>query len=114
MFLTVLAAKFRILVPKYIWHFKGEDVDADHELEQAPTVKQFALAWTPYLAIAVLLLVTRMSAFGLKDILKGSASTFTTSSVSKAWTLRFSGRTIPGFSPSYWWHWSPPCAAACR
>ncbi len=33
MFLTVLAAKFRILVPKYIWHFKGEDVDADHELE---------------------------------------------------------------------------------
>ena len=71
MFLTVLAAKFRILVPKYIWHFKGEDVDADHELEQAPTVKQFALAWTPYLAIAVLLLVTRMSAFGLKDILKG-------------------------------------------
>lgn len=70
-FLTVLAAKFRILVPKYIWHFKGEDVDADHELEQAPTVKQFALAWTPYLAIAVLLLVTRMSAFGLKDILKG-------------------------------------------
>lgn len=71
MFLTVLAAKFRILVPKYIWHFKGEDVDADHELEQAPTVRQFALAWTPYLAIAVLLLVTRMSAFGLKDILKG-------------------------------------------
>lgn len=71
MFLTVLAAKFRILVPKYVWHFKGKEADTGDKLENAPTTKQFVLAWTPYLAIALLLLVTRVSAFGLKDILKG-------------------------------------------
>lgn len=71
MFLTVLAAKFRILVPKYVWHFKNTDADTEDEPEFAPTKKQFLLAWTPYLAIALLLLLTRVSAFGLKDILKG-------------------------------------------
>ena len=70
MILTVLAAKFGVLVPKYIWHFKGKEVDADSELGQAPSLKQFALAWTPYLAIALLLLLSRISAFGLNDILK--------------------------------------------
>lgn len=71
MILTVLAAKFHILVPKYVWHFKNAKADTELDLEDPPTKKQFLLAWTPYLAIALLLLVTRMSTFGLKDILKG-------------------------------------------
>ncbi len=71
MLLTVLAAKFRILVPKYVWHFKNSNTNVEQNLEEVPTKKQFLLAWTPYFSIALLLLVTRVSAFGLKDILKG-------------------------------------------
>ena len=71
MFLTVLAARFHILVPKHRWRFRTDAATPQTDLGTPPTTGQFLLAWTPYLAIAVLLFVTRVDAFGLKDILKG-------------------------------------------
>lgn len=71
MFLTVLAARFHILVPKHRWRFRTDAATPQTDLGTPPTTGQFFLAWTPYLAIAVLLFVTRVDAFGLKDILKG-------------------------------------------
>ena len=71
MFLTVLAARFHILVPKHRWRFRTDAATPQTGLGTPPTTGQFLLAWTPYLAIAVLLFVTRVDVFGLKDILKG-------------------------------------------
>ena len=71
MFLTVLAARFHILVPKHCWRFRTDAATPQTDLGTPPTTGRFLLAWTPYLAIAVLLFVTRVDAFGLKDILKG-------------------------------------------
>lgn len=71
MFLTVLAARFHILVPKHRWRFRTDVATPQTDLGTPPTTGQFFLAWTPYLAIAVLLFVTRVDVFGLKDILKG-------------------------------------------
>ena len=71
MFLTVLAARFHILVPKHCWRFRTDAATPQTDLGTPPTTGKFLLAWTPYLAIAVLLFVTRVDAFGLKDILKG-------------------------------------------
>lgn len=71
MFLTVLAARFHILVPKHRWRFRTDAATPQTDLGTPPTTGQFFLAWTPYLAIAALLFVTRVDAFGLKDILKG-------------------------------------------
>ena len=71
MFLTVLAARFHILVPKHRWRFRTDAATPQTDLGTPPTTGQFLLAWTPYLAIAVLLFVTRVDVFGLKDILKG-------------------------------------------
>lgn len=72
MFLTVLAAKFRILVPQYRWHFKGTASNSIQTDANSVSLKQFLLAWTPYLAIALLLFLTRVDAIGLKAILKST------------------------------------------
>lgn len=71
MFLTVLAARFHVLVPKHCWRFRTDAATPQTDLGTPPATGQFLLAWTPYLAIAVLLFVTRVDAFGLKEILKG-------------------------------------------
>ena len=76
---TVLLAKFKILTPKTIWKFptdnssnanekvasKGEEI-----IEQKPAKKiNMFMAWLPYIIIVVLLVITRIPAIGLKDIL---------------------------------------------
>ena len=71
MFLTVLAARFHILVPKHCWRFRVDTATPQTALGVPPTTGKFLLAWTPYLAIAALLFVTRVDAFGLKELLKG-------------------------------------------
>ena len=55
MFLTVLAARFHILVPKHCWRFRKEVSGPSSDLGEPPTTGQFLLAWTPYLVIALLL-----------------------------------------------------------
>lgn len=70
--LTILAAQKRILTPKMIWHFR---YNVRRELEEqptgldAPTAREMMKAWLPYLVIAVLLLLTRIPAIGLKALL---------------------------------------------
>ncbi len=77
LFITVFAAGKRFLTPKYVWKFKGQaqkeasaDVPAKEAKEEPPvTVSSLAQAWLPYLIIAVVLLLTRVPAFGLKSLL---------------------------------------------
>ena len=66
-----LLAALTFLVPKHCWRFRTDAATPQTDLGTPPTTGKFLLAWTPYLAIAVLLFVTRVDAFGLKDILKG-------------------------------------------
>lgn len=70
--LTILAASNRILTPKMVWHFRynvrRELDDIPYGLD-APTAREMMKAWLPYLVIAVLLLMTRIPAFGLKALL---------------------------------------------
>lgn len=70
--LTILAAQKRILTPKMAWHFR---YNVRRELDDlptgldAPTAREMMKAWLPYLVIAILLLMTRIPAFGLKALL---------------------------------------------
>lgn len=71
--ISVLAAKYGILLPKYVWKFADER--KQEERTQETKMKQAALpellkAWTPYLAVSVLLVLTRVPAFGLKAVLQ--------------------------------------------
>ena len=79
--LTVLFAKRGWLCPKEPWDFgprgdwdkswlSTEPVKADFESSLHP-----ALAWLPYLLIALLLVATRLDWFGLKGLLTSSACT---------------------------------------
>ena len=73
--LTVLAARFKFLTPKNVWHFGPEEQWDDswkatikpEEPKQSnmPLVK----AWLPYVLIAVILVATRIPALGLKGLL---------------------------------------------
>lgn len=77
--LTALMAKFKILTPKNVWKFQKEEVaennvNENKKLEENnpnPNKKKISLfmAWLPYIIIVVLLVVTRIPAIGLKDIL---------------------------------------------
>lgn len=68
--LTVFAAHKRFLTPKMVWHFR---YNVRKNLDVAPldavTAKAMLKAWLPYLIIAILLLLTRIPAFGLKALL---------------------------------------------
>ncbi len=69
--ITVVAAQKHFLTPKMVWHFRynirkeQEPMKPDNSL----TALDMAKAWLPYLVIAVLLLLTRIPAFGLKALL---------------------------------------------
>ncbi|MCD8008671.1 MAG: L-lactate permease, partial [Clostridiales bacterium] len=71
LFITVIAAQRHFLTPKMVWHFRynirkeQEPMEPDNSL----TVLDMVKAWLPYLIIAVLLLLTRIPAFGLKALL---------------------------------------------
>ena len=74
--ITVIAAKKGFLVPKTIWNF-GEEKDWDDSWKAtkklAPSKKSnmsLIKAWLPYVFIAFLLVVTRVPALGLKQILQ--------------------------------------------
>lgn len=69
-FLTVLAARFRVCTPKHCWRFQNQGDTPANDLGIPPTTGQFLLAWCPYFAIALLLFVTRVDAFGLKGLLQ--------------------------------------------
>lgn len=93
---TVFAAGKGILVPKRIWKFAeqqegnggrtsdthrhttaasadGKQCRTSAQSDKKVTLKDVILAWMPYVIIAVVLLLTRIPAFGLKALLNGAA-----------------------------------------
>lgn len=80
--ITILAAKRKFLVPKQVWNFGPED-SWDEKWKAVtppsePKQRELSLlrAWIPYILIAVLLIVTRIPALGLKGILNDVDSIF--------------------------------------
>jgi lactate permease len=82
LFLVVVAAKKGFLVPKKQWNFGTEEDWEESWKSSAKTEKESAgslsliKAWLPYALIAILLVVTRIPAFGIKDILINPDSIF--------------------------------------
>ena len=80
--LTVLAAKKGFLVPKRVWSFADksewdESWKASHApAEPKPSNMSLIKAWLPYVLIAVILILTRIPALGIKDMLNNMDSIF--------------------------------------
>lgn len=75
---TVLLAKFKILTPKRVWNFQSQKdeklPEEKQEIEEEPKKKiNMFMAWLPYIIIVILLVITRIPAIGLKDILNQGA-----------------------------------------
>jgi lactate permease len=70
--IVLLAAKKNILTPKTIWRFAKNDKEKEDQIavDISPRISTLK-AWTPYVLIAVILLITRIPSFGLKAILAG-------------------------------------------
>lgn len=80
--ITVIAAKYKFLTPKTVWHFGKESEwdeswKATHPLT-APKDSNMSLikAWVPYVIIALVLVVTRIPALGIKGLLNDVSSIF--------------------------------------
>ena len=80
--ITVLAAKFKFLTPKKIWHFGPESEWEDgwkaSQPPAPPKESKMSLvkAWIPYMIIAALLVATRIPALGIKGMLNEAGSIF--------------------------------------
>ncbi len=105
--LTVFAAKKGFLVPKKVWTF-GENTEQAQTLskintEQNPSADATEMplwrAWLPYVIIGIILVATRIEAFGLKKIFSGfSLDTGNIFGVSGA-SYSFKPLWIPGIVP---------------
>ena len=106
--LTVLAARFNILTPKKSWHFGGEETWEESwkatQLPAEPKESKMGLltAWLPYLLIALLLVITRIPALGLKGILNDPDSVFVLQT-GNLWNVPNTGFSlkwayVPGFA----------------
>lgn len=74
--IVVLAAKFKFLTPKTVWHF-GDESEWDEgwkaSVPPAPPKEskmRLLKAWIPYVLIAAILVATRIPALGLKAMLQ--------------------------------------------
>lgn len=65
---TVFAAKKKFLVPKTVWTFSESQ-----EVQRTEKHINLFLAWLPYVLIAALLIITRLPALGIKDIINTNA-----------------------------------------
>lgn len=80
--ITVLAAKFKFLTPKEVWHFDDESQWEDSwkatHMPAPPKESKMSLmkAWLPYVLIALILVATRIPALGLKGLLNDESSIF--------------------------------------
>lgn len=67
--ITIFAAKKKFLVPKAVWKFAhAQQVEKSHK-----HINLF-LAWFPYILIAAILIITRLPALGIKNIINTNAS----------------------------------------
>jgi len=69
---TVFAAKRGFLIPKEVWTFGAQDGVLDASRETPGAAMSPVLAWTPYVLVAVLLVLTRLDVGGLKGLLTSS------------------------------------------
>ncbi|GHT59935.1 lactate permease [Spirochaetia bacterium] len=75
---VIIAAKFKFLTPRHVWDFPGVAKAAPGAggpaVEKVPAVSapkmSLLKAWSPYVIIAALLLITRIPALGIKGILQ--------------------------------------------
>ncbi|MBR3640949.1 MAG: L-lactate permease [Oscillibacter sp.] len=75
LFILVALIKKGVLVPKDVWTFEGYREWGDPSWQSGTTVSAVRdkglsplMAWTPYIIIFILLLMTRLNAFGLKTL----------------------------------------------
>ena len=80
--ITVVAAKFKFLTPRKVWHF-GDESQWDPSWRatlpaKPPKESKMGLvkAWIPYVIIALTLVATRIPALGLKGLLNDEKSIF--------------------------------------
>ncbi len=66
--ITIFAAKKKFLVPKTVWTFGQEQ-----QMEKSHKHINLFLAWLPYILIAAILIITRLPALGIKDIINTNA-----------------------------------------
>lgn len=80
--IVVSAARKGFLCPKNIWDFEPQDKwdskwksDNEVAITESNNDKSMSLlkAWTPYLLVSLILVISRVSSFGLKSILTGLA-----------------------------------------
>ena len=80
--ITVIAAKCKFLTPKTVWHFGPESEWEEHWKASHPPAPpkeagvSLVRAWIPYVIIAVLLVITRIPALGVKGLLNQVGSIF--------------------------------------
>ena len=66
--ITIFAAKKKFLTPKTVWKFgEGE------QIEKSNNRINLFMAWLPYVLIALILVVTRIPALGIKNIINTNA-----------------------------------------
>lgn len=70
MLITVFLAKKKILVPKTVWRVSDSEIK---ENDNKKGINLF-LAWLPYILIALILVVTRVPALHIKDIINTNAN----------------------------------------
>lgn len=98
---VTLCARFNILTPKTVWDFPprekqpgdwwgGLEVEDDDGGEHPPAWR----AWTCYIIVAALLVLTRLDAVGLKALLRSDAATL-------AWTNMFGTEISAVSQPLY-------------
>lgn len=80
--ITVIAAKYKFLTPKTLWHFGDESEwdenwKATHPLAPPKDSKMSLVkAWIPYVIISLLLVATRIPALGIKGLLNDDSTIF--------------------------------------
>ncbi len=80
--IAVIAAKYKFLTPKTVWHFGNESEwdeswKATHPLAPPKDSKMSLVkAWVPYVIISLLLVATRIPALGIKGLLNDDSSIF--------------------------------------
>lgn len=70
---VVLATKNKFLVPKKVWQFSSSKIISPHKHKKAPSLLR---AWAPYILIALILLITRISALPFKEFLQNQTLAF--------------------------------------
>jgi lactate permease len=96
---TILAARYKFLVPRHVWDFPVQYAPVSAETippQTVPGVKPgmgLVKAWSPYIIIAALLLLTRIPALGIKASLQS-----VTFSISNIFGINGASYT---FAPAY-------------